>query len=173
MQAVLRIPVEGDAAITIKSAQYNSLQSIIGVHYQVAKSLTIEMPNKRDAIAPASAQAEQWLQSHNPSAQTLNLLLTAIEELVLNCIDYGFDDNDPHTISIVLSIDQEILTITVIDDGHPFDPLAAPPPDLSLPVLARPVGGLGIYLLRQLSDQVAYERRNGANHLTIAKRLRL
>ena len=138
----------------------------------MAESLTIEVPNTRDAIAPASAQAEHWLQSHSPSAQTLNLLLTAIEELVLNCIDYGYDDSDPHTISLVLFIDRETLTLTVIDDGRPFDPLAAPPPDLSLPVEARPVGGLGIYLLRQLSDQVAYERRNGANHLTITKRLR-
>jgi serine/threonine-protein kinase RsbW len=138
----------------------------------MAESLTIEVPNTRDAIAPASAQAEHWLLSHSPSVQTLNLLLTAIEELVLNSIEYGYDDSDPHTISLVLSIDRETLTITVIDGGRPFDPLAAPPPDLSLPVLARPVGGLGLYLLRQLSDQVSYERRDGANRLTLTKRLR-
>jgi serine/threonine-protein kinase RsbW len=138
----------------------------------MAESLTIEVPNTRDAIAPASAQAEHWLRSHSPSVQTLNLLLTAIEELVLNSIEYGYDDSDPHTISLVLSIDRETLTITVIDGGRPFDPLAAPPPDLSLPVLARPVGGLGLYLLRQLSDQVSYERRDGANRLTLTKRLR-
>jgi anti-sigma regulatory factor (Ser/Thr protein kinase) len=137
----------------------------------VNQSLTIEVPGTRDSIALASAQAEEWLQSHHPSAQALNLLLIAIEELVINCVDYGYDDDKTHTIRLVLAIDGENLIITVIDDGHPFDPLSALPPDLSLPVQARPVGGLGIHLLRQLSDQITYQRRDRFNELTITKRL--
>ena len=135
------------------------------------QSLTIEVPSTRDSIAPASAQAEEWLQSHHPSPQTLNLLLIAIEELVLNCIDYGYDDDSVHTILLTLAIDGENLHITVVDDGHPFDPLSMPPPDLSLPIEARPAGGLGIHLLRQLSDQITYQRRERFNELTITKRL--
>jgi anti-sigma regulatory factor (Ser/Thr protein kinase) len=138
----------------------------------VGECLTIEVRNSRDAIAPACAEAENWLQRYQTSPQALNLVLLAIEELVTNCIQYGYDDANEHTIVIVLSIDDHTLTISVIDDGHPFDPLAAPTPDLSLEVHDRPIGGLGIHLLRQLADHVAYERRDGANRLTLVKRMR-
>jgi len=144
----------------------------MGVDDPARESLTIEVASTRDAIASASAQAEEWLQSHRPSAQTLNLLLIAIEEIIINCIDYGYQDDKVHSIRLVLLVDDEDLTITVIDDGLPFDPLAAPPPDLSRPIQDRPAGGLGIHLLRQLSRQMRYERRDGLNQLTITQRLR-
>lgn len=137
----------------------------------VGESLTIEVRNSRDAIAPASEEAESWLQSYQPSPQVLHLVLLAIEELVTNCIQYGYDDAREHTILIVLSIEDHNLTMTVIDDGHPFDPLARPAPDLSLEVEDRPVGGLGIHLLRRLADHMAYERRDGGNRLTLTKRM--
>ena len=143
-----------------------------GVQNIVGESLTIEVPNSRDAIACASAKAESWLEPYHPTPQVLNMVLLGIEELVANCIDYGYDDAKEHTIVIVLAIDDQNLTIKVIDDGHPFDPLTAPPPDFSLQVRDRPVGGLGIHLLRKLSDHIAYERRDGTNQLTLTKRMR-
>lgn len=138
----------------------------------MGECLTIEVRNSRDAIAPASAQAEGWLQSYQPSPQALNLVLLAIEELVTNCIEYGYGDADEHTIVIILSVEDRTLTITVIDDGRPFDPLAAPPPDFSPEIEDRPVGGLGIHMLRRLADHIAYERRDGANRLTLTRRMR-
>jgi anti-sigma regulatory factor (Ser/Thr protein kinase) len=65
----------------------------------------------------------------------------------------------------------QILTVTVIDDGRPFDPLALPPPDLSLDIKDRPIGGLGIFLLRKLADEIHYEWRDGRNRLTLEKRM--
>jgi len=138
----------------------------------VGESLTIEVSNSRDAIAPASAKAESWLERYQPSPQALNLVLLAIEELVTNCIQYAYEEANEHTIMIVLSIEDGDLSISVIDDGHPFDPLTAPPPDFSLEVQDRPIGGLGIHLLRQLADNIAYERRDGTNRITLTKRLR-
>jgi anti-sigma regulatory factor (Ser/Thr protein kinase) len=138
----------------------------------VGESLTIEVPNSRDAIACASAKAESWLESYQPSPHVQNLVPLAIEELVTNCIQYGYDDANEHTIVIILSINDQNLTIKVIDDGHPFNPLTAPPPDFSVQVQDRPVGGLGIYLLRKLADHIAYERRDGTNRLTLTKRMR-
>ena len=142
-----------------------------GVQNVVGESLTIEVPNSRDAIPRAGGEAQRWLESYQPAPQVLNLVLLAIEELLVNCIDYGYDDSDEHTIVIELSIDEQNLIMTVIDDGHPFDPLNAPAPDLSLQVQDRPVGGLGIHLLRQLADHVAYQRRDGTNRITLTKRL--
>ncbi len=142
-----------------------------GVQNVVGESLTIEVPNSRDAIARASGEAERWLESYQPAPQVLNLVLLAIEELVTNCIEYGYDDADEHTIVIVLSIRDGNLTMDVIDDGRPFDPLTAPPPDFSLEVQDRPIGGLGIYLLRKLADHISYERHDGTNRLTLTKRM--
>jgi anti-sigma regulatory factor (Ser/Thr protein kinase) len=143
----------------------------MGVQNILGESLTLELRNSRDAIAPASAKAEAWLERHQSSHQALSLVLLAIEELVTNCIKYGYDDAGDHTITVVLSMDDKDLTIVVIDDGHPFDPLAAPQPDLFLQVDDRPIGGLGIHLLRRLADHMAYERRDGSNRLTLTKRM--
>jgi anti-sigma regulatory factor (Ser/Thr protein kinase) len=138
----------------------------------VGESLTVEVRNSRDAIALASAQAEAWLERHQSPPQVVSLVLLAIEELVTNCIKYAYDDAGEHTIMVVLSIADKDLTMVVIDDGHPFDPRAVPASDLFLEVEDRPIGGLGIHLLRRLADHMAYERREGSNRLTLTKRMR-
>jgi anti-sigma regulatory factor (Ser/Thr protein kinase) len=137
----------------------------------LGESLRIEVKNSHDAIAPAAARAEAWLETHHPSARAMYLVPLAIEEIVTNCIQYGYDDGGDHTIVITLSIADRILTMTVVDDGHEFDPLANAAPDLSLDVENRPIGGLGIHLLRNLTDRMTYERRDGLNRLTLIKRL--
>lgn len=135
----------------------------------VGESLTLEVSNSRDAIAPASEAAEAWLMPYEPSPEALYFLLLAIEELVTNCIAYAYDDAGRHVITLVLSVEDGALAMTVIDDGHPFDPLAVPPPDLSVDIQDRPIGGLGIFLLRELADHIAYERRGPTNRLTLTK----
>ena len=137
----------------------------------MGEGLTIEVRSSPDAIAAASAKAEDWLASYHPSPKVLNLVLLAIEELVTNCVQYGYDDAHEHTVMIILSTNDSNLTMSVIDDGHPFDPLTSPPPDFSLDIQARPIGGLGIHLLRQLADHVEYERRDGTNRVTLTKRM--
>ena len=63
------------------------------------------------------------------------------------------------------------LSAEVEDDGRPFNPLTAPAPDLTSAVEDRPVGGLGIHLVRSLMEQVDYRRESGKNHLIMSKRL--
>ncbi len=97
--------------------------------------------------------------------------ILAVEELVSNCIKYGYDDTAPHEIDVALSVDDSALTVTIVDDGHPFDPVQAPPPDLTLPIEQRPIGGLGLHLLRTLSSEMRYERRGDTNRITLVARL--
>jgi serine/threonine-protein kinase RsbW len=137
----------------------------------VGESLTIEVKNTHDAIAPAAEKAEAWLEAYDPSPKALYLVPLAIEEIITNCIHYGYDDAGEHTIVITLSVADQTLTLTVVDDGHEFDPLARETPDLTLPAEDREIGGLGIHLLRNLADGMTYERRNGMNRLTLTKRL--
>jgi len=124
-----------------------------------------------DAIAPASEQAESWLAAQQVSADAAYLVSLAIEELVTNCIKYAYDDSNDHTVDIVLSVHAGALKVEVIDDGRAFNPLEVPAPDLSLAMRDRPIGGLGIHLLRELADEVKYERRDGTNRFLLTKRL--
>ena len=63
------------------------------------------------------------------------------------------------------------VTITFIDQGMPYDPLARTDPDITLPVGERDVGGLGVFMTKKLMDDVLYEYRDGQNILTLKKNL--
>jgi anti-sigma regulatory factor (Ser/Thr protein kinase) len=134
-------------------------------------SLTLHVPGTVDAIQPATVQAEAWLVEQQVSFEAMYLVSLAIEELVTNCIKYGYTDSNRHTIDFLLSVDGGTLRLEVIDDGSPFNPLEAPRPDLSLPPEKRPIGGLGLHLLRELADDMNYERRDGTNRLSLTKRM--
>ncbi len=140
-----------------------------GAH--VGESLRIEVPNTRQGLASASAQADAWTETHAVPPKASYLALLAIEELVTNCIEYGYDDAAEHVIEIDISIANGVLSMMFIDDGHAFNPLAAAAPDPSLEVEERPIGGLGIHMLRKLSDSMEYERRDGTNRVTLTKHM--
>lgn len=93
------------------------------------------------------------------------------DELLSNTINYGYTDDAPHEISITLSASDAAIEIAIEDDGRAFDPLAAPEPDLALPLAQRPIGGLGLHFVRQLMDDVKYKRENNRNYLFIKKNI--
>ncbi len=91
----------------------------------------------------------------------------ALEELVLNVMDYGYDDNF-HDIEINVISSAESVTVEIVDSGKAFDPLHdAPEPDLDASVNERRIGGLGVHLVKTLMDQMDYKRENEQNRLTI------
>lgn len=91
----------------------------------------------------------------------------AIEELLTNFIKYGPDGNGLQHVEFTLTTSPNDLTLEVVDEGHPFNPLQAPAPDFSAPLEDRAKGGLGLHLLREMADRVTYERRDGRNRLTL------
>ena len=133
--------------------------------------LRLRITSSLDAIPPASQTATKWLESRQVAPAGIYLANLAIEELVSNCVKYGCDDNLEHHIEIGLSVEGGEMTLEVIDDCHAFNPLEAPEPNTNLPVEHRPLGGLGIQLLRKMSDRMTYERREGRNHVSIIKQI--
>lgn len=95
----------------------------------------------------------------------------ALEEIVVNVIDYAYPQGTEGTVNVRSWSDGKILRFTVSDSGAPFDPTEAPSVDTSLPAEDRPIGGLGIHLARSLMDAVRYERVEGNNILTLEKKL--
>ncbi|MEN9678715.1 MAG: anti-sigma regulatory factor [Verrucomicrobiota bacterium] len=131
--------------------------------------MKIQVKNSFAEIPAATEAASNWLAVRNAPPAIGYLANLAIEELLTNCIKYGYDDAAEHTIAIELQLFEKELKITVIDDGHLFNPLEVAPPDISLPLDERPVGGLGLLLLRKMSDRMEYCRSQDKNWVTLWK----
>lgn len=101
-------------------------------------------------------------------AMSLNL---ALEEAVTNVILYAYPEGSDGQVDIEAVIWEDHLDFLISDSGKPFDPTAAIDPDLSLDVMDRPIGGLGIYLVKQIMDSVSYARKDGKNILSMTKKL--
>lgn len=99
---------------------------------------------------------------------SINLVL---EEAISNIIFYAFEDDQVHLIGLEFRRKGDELSMILIDGGKPFDPTVKDDPDTSLSVEDRPIGGLGIYMIKQLMDKVSYERINEKNHFVMVKNL--
>ena len=101
-------------------------------------------------------------------AMSLNL---ALEEAVTNVILYAYPDGIDGLVDIEAFIREDCLEFILSDSGKPFDPTAAPAADITLGVEDRSIGGLGIYLVRNIMDTVSYRYENGKNILTMIKKV--
>lgn len=95
-------------------------------------------------------------------------LYVVVDELVTNIVNYAYPDGENDYLDVEIMHDKELLTIRFRDGGVPFNPLEKAPPDITLPMDQRPIGGLGILLVVQKVDAIAYEYINGENVLTIS-----
>jgi anti-sigma regulatory factor (Ser/Thr protein kinase) len=93
----------------------------------------------------------------------------ALDELFTNIISYGFDDQSEHIIQVLISADNNLLTVVLEDDGIPFNPVDRLSPELPCDLEECKVGGLGIHLVKNLVDEVAYRRSGDKNVLTLKK----
>ena len=134
----------------------------------VAK-LTLKLKNDREELERIVTAVEDFAAQDEWPEDLLFKINLVLEEIGLNIIDYAFESGS-HEFEISLTSDAEAITIEAIDSGRPFDPLSETPlPDLDAPLDCRPVGGLGVYLVRTLMDQSDYQRVDGKNCLTVVK----
>ena len=105
-------------------------------------------------------------QNEIPASTTarLNLIL---EELVTNVISYGFDGGECERIEIDLKKESDSVHFRFLDNGKPYNPLETGSPDITLGLDDRTPGGLGIHLIREMSDQITYKFSDGWNQLQI------
>jgi anti-sigma regulatory factor (Ser/Thr protein kinase) len=125
------------------------------------------IPNDLSAVDGALRSFESFLDSRCVEGTPRFHALLVLEEAVTNVIKYAFTDKGDHEVHAEARLDEGEIVLRVSDAGRAFDPLAAPPPDFDRPLEERPIGGLGIHLLRELTDRAAYERVGGRNQLTL------
>ena len=93
----------------------------------------------------------------------------AVEEMVVNVINYAYPENREGTVFVYADSDRSELRFTIVDSGTPFDPTAVIPASTTLDAESRPIGGLGILLARKIMDSVSYCRKENNNVLTLTK----
>jgi serine/threonine-protein kinase RsbW len=107
--------------------------------------------------------------AHRLPADPVADMLVALDEVLTNIITHGYSDDAAHEIRIRLTVGADALEAEVEDDGRPFNPLTAAPPDLSGSLQERRVGGLGIHFARKLMSEVAYSLVDNKNRLVLKK----
>ena len=133
------------------------------------KELTIDakISNLHGVIGFLDAQLEAM---DCPMAAQIQLDM-AVEELFVNIANYAYaPGNGAATIRVRTSSSPRSVTVTLIDEGRPFDPTAKPDPDTTLSAQDRSIGGLGIFMAKKSVDEMSYEYVNGQNRLTLHTR---
>ena len=98
----------------------------------------------------------------------VGIIFETVDELVANIVDYSNSDY----LDIEIVRDDNSITLRFHDGGIPFNPLKKDPPDISLPMEEREIGGLGIFLVIKKMDVVEYEHTDGENILTVKKMIK-
>lgn len=115
-----------------------------------------------EVIAFIAGQAETW----GLHPQRLMQLELAVEEAVVNICLYAYEV-PPGELIVRVDSGEERFVVDLVDEGVPFDPLGVEEPDLVAPIGERQVGGLGIFLVRRVMDEVAYRRDGSSNILRL------
>ena len=95
----------------------------------------------------------------------------AIEEAVVNVMEYAYPDGEKGNVEIEVTVDEGWLTFIISDSGIAFDPTTKEDADTTLSAEERPIGGLGIFLVKKLMDTIEYQRTDGKNVLTLRKNI--
>ena len=133
--------------------------------------LTLELDAEIESLATADKAVGDFAESMSwPDEATFKVKLV-LEEILMNVISYGGDSSHKPRITLHLSQQNDLLSMEISDDGIAYDPLTAPPPDLESDLDDRPIGGLGVHLVRELMDNVSYRYKDGRNHLLVTKTL--
>jgi anti-sigma regulatory factor (Ser/Thr protein kinase) len=133
---------------------------------------SITVPAIDEDPAPVIDFVEKELSQHDCPAKALYQIEVAIEEILVNIVSYaGLTEADGVEVRCEILDDPLRVVIQFLDGGVPFDPLAKSDPDTSPEAIMEREGGLGIFMVKKMMDNVSYAYENGKNTLTILKNL--
>jgi anti-sigma regulatory factor (Ser/Thr protein kinase) len=127
----------------------------------------LEIGSDLDEVVKVSEWLHELAQTESLPEQTVFRIDLCLAEAVTNAISYGFPEQGRGRIEIELKPEPASVSVTLTDNGVAFDPLEAPAPESPASLEQARIGGLGIHLLRQYSDECHYRRQNECNVLTM------
>ncbi len=128
---------------------------------------SIELPAALESLPGFTAGITECAREAGFGEHKLSAMELALEETIVNIIKYSSSSPDSVITATCGTDDRDVFYITIIDSGPPFDPLKKDRPDTSAGIDDRPVGGLGIFFIKEMTDGVTYTREAGKNILTI------
>lgn len=137
----------------------------------VSADLSVLLVNQRHELKRLAELVDRFGAEHHLSDDDTIAMNLVLDELVMNVIDHAYEDQRAHEIRVNLRIDGCVCRIDVEDDGTPFNPLDMPPPNLDLPLEERPIGGLGLFLVRSMVSTIAYRREGHINRITVEREI--
>ncbi len=131
--------------------------------------MSLERVLKSDvaSLVSATAELEAMLEEAQVPHEVVYSCSLVLEEVFTNILRYAYADAGAHEIRFAARWTEDHVVLEFADDGRAFDPLAAKPPDLRIPPEERPIGGLGIHLVKKLAEAIEYERKGALNRLTV------
>ncbi len=136
----------------------------------MSREYVLRIPAKLEGMDVILAFVSYLLDINGCSTKTRTQLRIAVEELYVNVTLYAYPDGDGWA-EMRGSVEDGVVTFTLIDGGRPFDPLAKEDPDIMLSGEERGIGGLGIFMVKKTMDEMEYEYRDGCNRLMMRKKL--
>ena len=136
----------------------------------VADDLVMTIANRLSEVERLASAIETFGTANGLHEDVVFAFNLALDEVLTNTISYGYDGVGERDIRVRLHVRAGVVQAQVEDDGRPFTPLDVPPPDLDAPIEERPIGGLGVHIVRSLMDDVEYRRDGHRNVLTLRKR---
>ncbi|MDE0158892.1 MAG: ATP-binding protein [Candidatus Dadabacteria bacterium] len=135
-------------------------------------SRTLIVPNRLEEIQKIAAALEEFYEQLDLPSEALFHIQLSLEEIFTNVVSYAHDDDQEHEVEIIFSGEGETMTVEILDDGYPFNPLEdAPELDVESSLENRRIGGAGIMLAKQLMTELRYQRNSDRNHLTMIKKI--
>jgi serine/threonine-protein kinase RsbW/sigma-B regulation protein RsbU (phosphoserine phosphatase) len=134
--------------------------------------LAISIANRAGEFARVAGLLDRFGAEHGLDSAIVADMQIALDEVLTNIGKYAHADNAAPQIDICLTVSENVLEAVIEDGGAPFDPLQVASPDLGAPLQQRRVGGVGIHFVRNLLDEVSYERAGDRNRLLLRKYLK-
>jgi len=128
-----------------------------------------KIKNELPELERMAALIDAFGREHDLEEEMIGDVRLALDEVITNIIQHGYEDAEEHSIDVDLELTPEYLNIRVEDDGKPFDPLQAVSADIETPFEENEIGGWGIYLAKQVMDEISYRQKDGLNQLTLKK----
>ncbi len=135
------------------------------------RTLDLVLANRLQEIGRANQAFDEFAEAEGVAVPVTRSVNVVLDELLNNIVSYAFPDDEDHDIDVRFELSNDRLSVTISDDGVPFNPFAGVPPNTGLSIDEREVGGLGIHLVRNMMDEVSYNRRTDRNVVILVKYL--
>lgn len=137
-------------------------------------SCIIRLDNRLEELQRFDTAFNEFARMQNFSQEVTYAIQLSIDELFVNIVSYGFEDNDDaqHEVEVRIKVFEDRVQIDLIDDAKAFNPLIeANKPDLDATLEDRRIGGVGIHIVKSMMNEVSYTRTNNKNCLRMVKSL--